>query len=683
MALWNPYLYCGAPYFAGFQSALLYPPNWLFIVLPLVFALNFSITLHVFLAGFFTYLWLCSNRVGFLSALFGAFVFMFGGAYFLHVYPGHLPNLCTMAWIPLALLSVEGLLKKPGLKGVLLGAGILSLQLLSGHAQYFVYTLLMAGLYAALLIFRDPSLGPKKIYSGLAMFLMALLVTAVQWLPSLESIGEFGREPSGSPADAAFFSLHPLALVSLLAPEVFNGPSPHSCWTDSRIWWESVLYIGPAAFLFVLNAVRKSGNDHNWIPLGLALLSLLLALGPLTPLYPLLERLPLFHSFRGSFKFCIFFQAFAALLSARGLQAWLQEEKSAKTLSLWALGLAFLSLLAVAGTWMTGGMERPLSLAGAFLGFLLLGLLGRTGKPQWKVALALLGMGSLLAFAGANLPVFGAQELKSGESRVQDTLASVLGEGRIFWTAHDDRALSVELPDIWGDDPLIPKRYDYFMGYGGGPAQGEASTADAKKIYLTSPKIRLTRLSYILENRNGETGLTRISAQSLPRFFLVGRWKGVATAKEAMDYMSQKGFDPGAEVVLEQAPAISPEENTQPGRISSRDWTTDNLELRVQTQKPQILVMTDNYSRGWRARACADSVQQNYEVTPGDAFARAIPLAAGLHHFNLIYDPPGFALGRGITLTALPFYALGWIGMAWHGRRRKADPGQRKETYES
>ncbi len=27
LALWNPHIYSGVPYFGGFQSALLYPPN--------------------------------------------------------------------------------------------------------------------------------------------------------------------------------------------------------------------------------------------------------------------------------------------------------------------------------------------------------------------------------------------------------------------------------------------------------------------------------------------------------------------------------------------------------------------------------------------------------------------------------------------------------------------------------
>src|ERR1035437_4656288 len=51
LALWNPHLFSGAPFFGGFQSALLYPPNALFLVLPLGPAINWSIALHVFLAG--------------------------------------------------------------------------------------------------------------------------------------------------------------------------------------------------------------------------------------------------------------------------------------------------------------------------------------------------------------------------------------------------------------------------------------------------------------------------------------------------------------------------------------------------------------------------------------------------------------------------------------------------------
>src|SRR5918992_4165195 len=38
LALWNPHIFAGAPFFGGMQSALLYPLNWLFLVLPLPLA---------------------------------------------------------------------------------------------------------------------------------------------------------------------------------------------------------------------------------------------------------------------------------------------------------------------------------------------------------------------------------------------------------------------------------------------------------------------------------------------------------------------------------------------------------------------------------------------------------------------------------------------------------------------
>ena len=57
LALWNPHIFSGAPFLGGFQSALLYPPNVLYLILPVSKAINISIALHVLLIGFFMYLW--------------------------------------------------------------------------------------------------------------------------------------------------------------------------------------------------------------------------------------------------------------------------------------------------------------------------------------------------------------------------------------------------------------------------------------------------------------------------------------------------------------------------------------------------------------------------------------------------------------------------------------------------
>jgi hypothetical protein len=45
--LWNPYTYGGEPFLGGLESAVLYPPNLLFLFLPLGPALNFSMLVHL------------------------------------------------------------------------------------------------------------------------------------------------------------------------------------------------------------------------------------------------------------------------------------------------------------------------------------------------------------------------------------------------------------------------------------------------------------------------------------------------------------------------------------------------------------------------------------------------------------------------------------------------------------
>src|ERR1044072_2467672 len=54
LPLWNPHIFSGAPFF-GLQSGLLYPLNFPFLILPLARAINWTIALHVFLAGMFTW----------------------------------------------------------------------------------------------------------------------------------------------------------------------------------------------------------------------------------------------------------------------------------------------------------------------------------------------------------------------------------------------------------------------------------------------------------------------------------------------------------------------------------------------------------------------------------------------------------------------------------------------------
>ncbi len=112
LPLWNPHSYSGYPFFGNWQTALLYPINWLHLLLPWNIALNWVIAIHFFLTGWFTALWCryrMTSRIG--SALAGL-IAVGGGGYYLHIYAGHVSFVCAAAWTPLILLCADGMLRE-------------------------------------------------------------------------------------------------------------------------------------------------------------------------------------------------------------------------------------------------------------------------------------------------------------------------------------------------------------------------------------------------------------------------------------------------------------------------------------------------------------------------------------------------------------------------------------------
>lgn len=217
LALWNPHYYSGTPFFGGFQSALLYPLNVLFLVLPLGAAINWSIALHVWLAGTFTYLWARNRGLHPLAAFLSASMFMFAGPYFLHIFAGHLPNLCTMVWAPLLFLAIDKVFVCPSLGPCLLAILASAMALLAGHIQYVFYLAVAAGVYSVLNLARSgrggafsrtqvtPEIGaredvrlpgaalataPKVILCLGLICLGAVGLTAVQLFTGLQEAGE-------------------------------------------------------------------------------------------------------------------------------------------------------------------------------------------------------------------------------------------------------------------------------------------------------------------------------------------------------------------------------------------------------------------------------------------------------------------------------------------------------------
>ena len=100
LPLWNPYSASGEPWLANPQTAVFYPPAWLFLVLPLESAYMLYLALHLALLGCGALL-LFSRRASLGAALIGAVALMFCGPTLSLLDVQN--NLTTFAWLPLVI----------------------------------------------------------------------------------------------------------------------------------------------------------------------------------------------------------------------------------------------------------------------------------------------------------------------------------------------------------------------------------------------------------------------------------------------------------------------------------------------------------------------------------------------------------------------------------------------------
>lgn len=319
--LWDPYRLSGFPLLADIEVGSLYPLNILFFFLPPVVAFNSFMYLHYLLAGIFTFLYLRSLKVKEVAALFSGMAFMFSG--FLVTHLGHVSCQNASIWIPAIFLCLENLRQRLSFKYLALAAFAFTIQILAGFPQISLYTALVILLYLGFFgrFSRDRSL----FYAGLAILILAGLLSAIQILPTSElaAITPRSRISYHSFASSSFgFKMLPLFLF----PNLFGSHSPNFYPVD--YWGEGGLvelspYIGilPICLAFIaLLCFRKNDLNIKFWSL-VALLAFLLALGKNTPLYRIMYYIPIYNLFRVPARHWFEFNFAIAVLSGIGLNA--------------------------------------------------------------------------------------------------------------------------------------------------------------------------------------------------------------------------------------------------------------------------------------------------------------------------------------------------------------------------
>jgi len=726
LPLWNPHIFSGAPFLGGFQSALFYPLNWIYLVLPLTWAVNLGIVLHLLLLAGLMFHWAQAKRLGVTASALAGLIVMLSGAYFLHIYAGHLSNLCSMAWIPLVLRATESVLdaseqqRAPAdaRRWALIGAAAVCMQILAGHPQYVYYcavTVVLLCLSRANLFWRSPALiGQLAWIPGIA-----LLLAAVQILPGLQTMGETLRSHPLPYAYAAAFSFPPENIATAVLPNVW-GTVNSAHYYGRAFLWEMSLFVGATTVFLALTGLARSAlaqEAGQWSGTtrlryaGMIVVLLLLALGKHTALHRLLyDFLPGFASFRGASKFNIFVTVYLALLAGRGMDLLLRGQRcprwAAGLLAACALALLLLALSSQAENvqplvhWMAnsgevyalGGIYQQtipaesermvlryiaqniqLALLLGAAPLLALAVLLRLG-PRFARGVALLAALELVLYAYSTVSYCPAQDpILSQERAFQSTLTD---DVRIANSYLPDHAMLTGAQDVDGVDPNVLTRYSELMHFAEGVS---ADSADPFTGFKEWNKLYdLVRLGFVM-TLDTQFGLhARPVGQPLPHAFFVENFQLLTQRDAIFATLKSAAFDPRTSAVLERPPVPMPAHGVL-RKVALQPLSTDEMALDVELDAPALLVVSDLYSPAWKLtlRAGSNPIPggEAVQLVPVDYILRGAALPAGKYQLLMYYERGWLRTGAALSLLGVCLWLIVWRRSRAAPRRADQDAG--------
>lgn len=693
IALWNPHIYAGAPYFGGMQAALLYPINWLFLFLPLASAVNWTLVTNIWLLGAFQFLWALRRGVHPLAALLAGALLMFGTPHFLHIYAGHLTNLAVMAWAPALFLVVDEWFRSKKYVWCLLGMLIVAMQILAGHPQYVFYTAITVGGYSLIRLLLEKEGWLKKSLGLLTVHPGGALLAAAQLVAGVEATQETIRGKRLPYHFVAEFDFPPENFMTIFAPGFFGNVQFY--WGKGHLW-EASLFIGVVGFALAVYGMRKGSTPGKTALVAMIPITLLLALGDNTPLLRMLyEHVPGFDRFRAISKFVFQTSLLLTLFAAIGLDRLIRY-RMVESRVLWAAIAAGTTLclgatlvlhtdwrLVMLGIWSSGKVARAFSLysdpavvaqvqqfsalalaiAGVTFGaFAAVAYWGRFDRRAAYV-LGILAVVEVVLVARMNTDSFDLQEVlvphfgKPGEQTK---------DYRILNPRNPNAAMSTRQFEIWGNDPGVTPRYAEFVFLTQKLSPDHAT--QQVNFWEFHRLLSLPRLKYAGKWMDERAEVFEVAEAPMSRLALIGSYRVLSYRDAIFEAMSSGKVDFRREVILEKEPDPRPAAAEFQGAARIVREGTDFVEIEADIQSPSVLLITDAWAPSWRAIPLEGSAQIRYEVMPANYAFRGIALSAGKHRLRMEYAPRLYPMGWWVSAIAWLAWLAGGI-FAWRSFR--------------
>ena len=711
---WNPHIFLGLPTaMSSLTNFVMNPLNLLtYWAFSPATAHSLNILINLSLIATFSYLLFRQRGLSELAALFGSIVFTFNGL--LMVWLEFMSADFSYAATAASLYLFEQTLSKRDLRFLALNGLTLGILLLGGSVQWVFFLVPLLGLYACIRTverwpqqhsFRD-RVRPLSYFAGpLVIGVLIALPTILHFFEYMPLSQRTTRSFESMVAGTGTF--YPELIFTFLFPNLF-GYQPAGTYFargSSTVVYqnynEMMVYMGVATLILVACAFRH--RTYRAIVLGwsgIVALALIVAM-KLPGLYLLMyQYVPGFNGMQPSRIFLIMPPAFA-YLSAIGMDSLIQrpmERREARIVWRSLLGLVLVLTLAVIGTHWYFIQQPPdpqgVRLADHF----------RVSNPDFLLPLA------VLAVMGVSFALYSARKMSINWLCIM-FLATIIVDLVPFGLKVNSRSdRSMIFPKTTGLEfltrntelfrvlPLGLLNYNTLMTFDIETVGGYASMFPASYLRLltamethenpnarlgagnqnyiaprnfTSKLLPILNTKYLLASRNATLSepLKRLyverhrsdfaifeATRYLPRAYVVYKYHQVSSQQEAIDAMLRDEFDPSQMAVGEEPvrlPGSFPElSNPLPPQVTTTRPTSDRLDITVRTDRPGLLVVSEQFFPGWEAWVGEEKVA----ILPVNAALMGIEVPQGRHMVTLRFFPQTLKWGlvsTGLTLAAV------------------------------
>lgn len=697
---WNPYIYCGIPFYSSFSAPVFYPVRGLLLLAAGPEAsVRFIWPAQAFVAALSAWLFLGSLGVSRGGRMVGTIAFAAGAWANTLFYAGHASKMVSWSFLPLLLYACERWWGTRRAWFLFLGGICLGMQALSSHPQMLLYSAMAATVWLAWRFLEHPGFGKAlAAVAGIAaMILLGAGIGAVQMIPGYGFSRTSTRGEDLPLTQSASYSMPPEETLAMAFPHLFGYRHgfPDSEAGGGPVYWGrlglrlSSEFTGVSVLLLAAVALL-SRKTHRGMALGaVALLGLLVSWGGYAPFYRILyEIAPVIRKLRAPHMAAFLTTSGISLLAGPGFDAavaGLRAGRIWKPIAAWgALCLALFAFCrpilssAQAGWWRRAGaapsafpelVDRRVDLAsGDFLRAAVVSAF--VAGTVFAVSRRRIGPGtaSILVSAVAALelvPLDRDFQVFLPQTRIADLypepagLREAVGGGRIF-------------P---GGNEFIPLGIRSVTGYHAARTQAADDMLDGISSggFLEVRSTGFTVLfdggtaapyEALVEEMASDTSAAGLPAElsvPMPRAFMPASWvpegdpSAAGLPPEAVSTVSE---DAGA-----QLPAGGPG-----SAVITRD-EPELVEIATESGEPGLLVLADTWHPRWEASV--DGVEA--PLLRANGWMRAVAVPAGSHTVTFAFGTSDFTAGLLLSAaTALVTAVSAAVELA---SRRRRKPG--------